>query len=106
MIDRKPSIKDEVDAQIIEDLHGEIELKNIYFSYPSRKNVTILKNVNLTFKRGEKTALVGPTGCGKSSIIQLIERFYDVDGGSVCLDGVNIKDLKLEWYRRNIGYVG
>jgi len=60
----------------------------------------------MTFEVGKKTALVGHTGCGKSSIIQLIERYYDITDGSICIDGINIKKLNLSWWRKNIGYVG
>ena len=55
---------------------------------------------------GEKTALVGESGCGKSTCFQLIERFYDVASGSITIDGINVKNLKLSWLRKNIGYVG
>jgi len=60
----------------------------------------------MRFEVGKKTALVGPTGSGKSSIIKLIERFYDVDEGSISIDGHDIKDTNLKWWRSNVGYVG
>ena len=70
-----------------EDFRGEIKLEGVHFSYPSRKEVKVLDNVSLTFEVGKKTALVGPTGCGKSSIIQLIERFYEPQEGQILIDG-------------------
>jgi ATP-binding cassette subfamily B (MDR/TAP) protein 1 len=60
----------------------------------------------LVIEKGQKTALVGESGCGKSTIIQLLERFYDPNAGTLTLDGVEIKDLDLKWLRNNIGYVG
>lgn len=64
------------------------------------------RKLNLTINANEKTALVGESGCGKSTVMQLIERFYDPDNGEVIIDGVNVKDLDFVWLRKNIGYVG
>lgn len=65
-----------------------------------------MKGLNLNIEPGKKTALVGESGCGKSTCMMLMERFYDCEGGSVTIDGENIKDLSLKWLRENIGYVG
>lgn len=75
------------------------------FTYPARKDVPILAGVNLDISPGKTLALVGASGSGKSTIIQLIERFYDCDEGEVILDGENIKNLNLIWYRQQIGLV-
>lgn len=84
---------------------GEISLENIDFNYPARPDVQILKNLNITFPTGKTTALVGASGSGKSTIISLVERFYDPLAGSVRLDGVDIRELNLKWLRSQIGLV-
>ena len=107
IIDRKPKINlNDPNATKLENLKGEIELVNVDFAYPSRKDNPVLKNLSLKFEVGKKTALVGPTGCGKSSIIQLIERYYDADSGQVLVDGQDIKGINLTHFRKNVGYVG
>ncbi|XP_063686131.1 ATP-dependent translocase ABCB1-like [Bolinopsis microptera] len=106
-IDRESKINYENDRGMIPpSCAGKIEFKNVDFCYPSRKDVQIMKGFNLTLETGETHALVGPSGCGKSTAVGLIERFYDADQGEVLLDGVNIKDLNLEWLRNQIGLVG
>uniref|UniRef100_A0A672KIK7 Multidrug resistance protein 1-like n=1 Tax=Sinocyclocheilus grahami TaxID=75366 RepID=A0A672KIK7_SINGR len=84
---------------------GDIEFKNIHFSYPSRKNVKILQEMNLKVPHGKTIALVGASGCGKSTIIQLLQRFYDADSGEVTLDGRDIRTLNVRWLRENMGIV-
>jgi ATP-binding cassette, subfamily B (MDR/TAP), member 1 len=84
---------------------GEISLENVDFNYPARPDVQILKNLSLTFPTGKTTALVGASGSGKSTIISLVERFYDPLAGSVRLDGVDIRELNLRWLRSQIGLV-
>ncbi|KAF2075245.1 hypothetical protein CYY_003463 [Polysphondylium violaceum] len=83
---------------------GEIELNDITFTYPT-KGSQVLKNISLKLQTGTITALVGPSGGGKSTIVSLIERFYDPDSGLITLDGVDIKQIDLKWYRGIIGYV-
>ena len=105
-IDRVPAI----DSASKEGLRpssvtGEIILENIEFNYPSRPDVPIVKNLSLTFSAGKTTALVGASGSGKSTVISLIERFYDPHSGSVRLDGVDIRNLNLKWLRSQIGLV-
>ncbi|KAH9985634.1 P-loop containing nucleoside triphosphate hydrolase protein [Russula compacta] len=84
---------------------GEITLENVDFNYPARPDVQIVKNLSLTFPAGKTTALVGASGSGKSTVVSLVERFYDPLAGSVRLDGVDIRDLNLKWLRSQIGLV-
>ena len=88
-----------------DQLRGEIRLKNVDFTYPSRPNVKILTDFSLDIAPGSTVALVGQSGSGKSTIIQLLERFYDAQSGVIELDGHAITDLNLLWLRRQIGYV-
>ncbi|EQC25368.1 hypothetical protein SDRG_16777 [Saprolegnia diclina VS20] len=87
-------------------VRGEIELRNVHFSYPSRPNAPIYTNYNLVIPSGATVALVGASGCGKSTAIGLIERFYDPSAGAVYLDGVDIKSLNVKWLRQHISLVG
>ncbi|KIL59283.1 hypothetical protein M378DRAFT_27062 [Amanita muscaria Koide BX008] len=105
-IDRVPEI-DSTDPGGLrpEVVDGEISLHDIQFSYPSRPNIQVLKGFSITFRAGKTAALVGASGSGKSTIISLVERFYDPDSGVLKLDGVNIKDLNLKWLRSQIGLV-
>ncbi|KAI6123930.1 ste6-like protein [Pisolithus croceorrhizus] len=84
---------------------GGITLENVQFSYPARPDVPILKGINITFEAGKTTALVGASGSGKSTIISLVERFYDPLDGTIKLDGVNLRDLNIKWLRSQIGLV-
>ncbi|XP_044860298.1 ATP-dependent translocase ABCB1-like [Mauremys mutica] len=86
-------------------LKGEIEFKNIHFSYPSRPDVKILKGLNLEVQSGKTIALVGSSGCGKSTAIQLLHRFYDPVQGEITLDGRDIRTLNIKWLRERIGLV-
>jgi ATP-binding cassette, subfamily B (MDR/TAP), member 1 len=88
-----------------EKVVGEITLEDVNFNYPSRPDVPIVKGINVTFRAGETAALVGASGSGKSTIISLVERFYDPLSGSVKLDGVDIRDLNILWLRSQIGLV-
>ncbi|XP_014102285.3 ATP-dependent translocase ABCB1 [Bactrocera oleae] len=83
-----------------------IELRDVGFRYPSRDEVQILNKLNLTIKRGQTIALVGSSGCGKSTIIQLVQRFYDPQEGSVYFNDVDLKDINITWLRERIGVVG
>ncbi|XP_049837440.1 ATP-dependent translocase ABCB1-like isoform X1 [Schistocerca gregaria] len=89
-----------------EKIEGSINFRNVHFEYPSRKGVKILKGLNLSIKGGETVALVGSSGCGKSTCIQLIQRFYDPLDGAVELDGHDIRSLNVGWLRSQIGVVG
>ncbi|XP_001922717.3 ATP-dependent translocase ABCB1 [Danio rerio] len=86
-------------------VRGDIEFKNINFNYPSRKDVTILQGMSLKVPHGKTIALVGASGCGKSTTIQLLQRFYDPDSGEVTLDGHDIRSLNVRWLRENMGIV-
>ena len=88
-----------------ENLKGKIEFKNVTFAYPTRPDQKILRDISLTIPEGHSAALVGYSGCGKSTIIQLIERYYDVYKGEVLIDGINIKDYNLYQLRKKIGLV-
>jgi len=86
-------------------LHGNIEFKNVAFSYPSRAELQVLENIDIHINSGEKVALVGQSGSGKSTIVQLLMRFYAIDTGSIKVDGININDRSLINLRRNIAIV-
>ncbi|KIK29334.1 hypothetical protein PISMIDRAFT_525831 [Pisolithus microcarpus 441] len=88
-----------------EEIAGEITLEDVRFSYPARPDVPILKGINMTFEAGKTAALVGASGSGKSTIVSLVERFYDPQGGTVRLDGVDLRDLNIKWFRSQIGLV-
>ncbi|KAL5577121.1 hypothetical protein UlMin_018820 [Ulmus minor] len=105
-IKRKPKINayDTV-GTVLEDLRGEIELKDVYFRYPARPDVQIFSGFSLVVPSGTTAALVGQSGSGKSTVISLIERFYDPDAGEVLIDGVDLKSLQLRWIREKIGLV-
>ncbi|KAE9317878.1 ABC transporter B family member 2 [Phytophthora fragariae] len=87
-------------------VEGRLEFRNISFRYPTRPEINVLKHYNLTIEAGQTVAFCGPSGGGKSTIISLIERFYEPVVGEVLLDGRNIKDLNLNWLRSQIGLVG
>ena len=84
---------------------GKIEFKNVTFAYPTKPNIKILKNLSLLIEPGQQAALVGYSGSGKSTIIQLIERYYDINEGEILIDDINIKDYNLYELRRKIGLV-
>ena len=90
-----------------ENIQGKIEFKHVYFAYPTHPENVILKDVSFTVMPGQKVALVGYSGCGKSTIIQLLNRFYDVEEGKgeILIDDVNIKDYNLYELRKKIGLV-
>nr|APD26535.1 ATP-binding cassette transporter subfamily B member 1-like X7 protein [Brachionus koreanus] len=106
LIDKKPKI-DNFDSEglVPEIFHGNIKFENVFFTYPNNPKRNILNGLSLEIKSGTSNALVGPSGCGKSTIISLILRFYDVDNGTIYIDGNDIKKLNLEWLRSNIAVV-
>ena len=89
----------------IEKIKGEVTFQNVAFSYPSRKEVQVLKNVSFKAECGQKIAIVGPSGTGKSTIASLLLRFYDLDGGNILIDDKNIFDYDLETLRGNMSIV-
>ncbi|KAD6454005.1 hypothetical protein E3N88_08711 [Mikania micrantha] len=106
MINRKPSIDSEdKKGKALSYVRGEIEFKGIYFSYPSRPDTTILQGLNLQVPAGKTVGLVGGSGSGKSTIVSLIQRFYDPIEGEIFLDGYKIKKLHLKWLRSQMGLV-
>jgi subfamily B ATP-binding cassette protein MsbA len=92
------------DARILETVNGRIEFRNVVFSYPGSSQ-PVLNGVNLIVQAGHNIAIVGPNGSGKTTMVNLIPRFYDVDSGAVLIDGVDIRDLKLHSLREHIGLV-
>merc|ERR1712226_973104 len=84
---------------------GRIEVKNVHFTYPSRPDNKILKGINFTVNPGETVALVGQSGCGKSTLIQILERFYDADEGCISMDGEDITNFNVSWWRQILGFV-
>ncbi len=89
-------------ADITSDIRGKVEFINASFAYPGMPENEILSNINLTIEPGETVAIMGATGCGKSSLVSLIPRFYDVTGGSVCVDGIDVRDYKLKELRDKV----
>lgn len=105
-IKRKPEIDAyDTTGTTLDDIQGNIELKDVYFSYPARPDDPVLKGLSLFIHNGTSVALVGESGSGKSTIISLIERFYDPQAGEILIDGINLKDFQLRWIREKIGLV-
>ncbi|KAM1187427.1 hypothetical protein ACFX2J_023354 [Malus domestica] len=106
VIRRVPKIdSDNMEGEILEDVSGEVEFKHVEFAYPSRPESIIFKDFNLTVPAGKTVALVGGSGSGKSTVIALLQRFYDPLGGEILLDGVAINKLQLKWLRSQMGLV-
>ncbi|XP_039001206.1 ABC transporter B family member 4-like isoform X2 [Hibiscus syriacus] len=105
-IKRKPEIDPyDMRGKALEDIRGDIELKDVYFSYPARQEEQIFSGFSLLISSGTTVALVGQSGSGKSTVISLIERFYDPQAGEVLIDGINLKEFQLRWIRGKIGLV-
>lgn len=104
IMDEKPNIKNKENAEILKDPKGDIELKNVSFSY-SDSSELVLDNISLKVEAGESVAIVGPSGGGKTTICNLIPRFYDLTGGAILIDGKDVRDLDLKSLRENIGMV-
>ena len=102
-----PFEKDNLNKISANNIQGKIEFRNVYFAYPFQPEHVILKNISFTILPGQKVALIGNSGCGKSSIIQLINRYYDVEDGKgeILIDDVNIKDYNLFELKKKIGFV-
>jgi ABC-type multidrug transport system fused ATPase/permease subunit len=103
IIDSEPNIQQNAISAQVETIRGEIEFKDVDFFY--RAGEYVLKDFNLKIKNGEKLAIVGHTGAGKSSLVKLLARFYEFQSGTINIDGHNIRNLKLESYRKNVGIV-
>jgi ATP-binding cassette subfamily B (MDR/TAP) protein 1 len=105
-INRKPEIDyNDSTGAVLEDLKGDIELRGVFFSYPSRLEQLIFSGFSMHVSSGTTMAIVGESGSGKSTVINLVERFYDPQAGEVLIDGMNIKSFKLDWIRGKIGLV-
>ncbi|KAK9070544.1 hypothetical protein SSX86_010946 [Deinandra increscens subsp. villosa] len=105
VINRKSAISYDAKGKTHEKINGNIEIRDVYFSYPSRQEKLILQGFSLYIPAGKVVALVGSSGCGKSTIISLVPRFYDPEKGEVIIDHHNVKDLDIKFLRTNIGAV-
>jgi len=102
-IEEEPQIPDSETARLLVEADGTVEIENVSFSYvPDKK---LLENINLSVKQGQRVAIVGPTGCGKTTIINLLMRFYDVDNGCILVDGTDIRNITRKSLRSNYGMV-
>ena len=103
LIDEEPQVPDAADARVLTDAQGNVDLKNVYFQYVPEKK--LIQNFNLKVTPGQRVAIVGPTGCGKTTVINLLMRFYDVNSGSIKVDGTDIRDITRGSLRTNYGMV-
>lgn len=103
LIDEKPQVPEDADAVVLGEAKGNVELRNVYFSYVPEKK--LIENFNLSVKPGQRVAIVGPTGCGKTTVINLLMRFYDVNSGSISVEGVDVRHLTRGSLRTNYGMV-
>ncbi len=103
LIEAEPEIEDNPNAIKLEDVDGNINLKNVYFSYTPQKK--LIKDFNLSVCKGQRVAIVGPTGCGKTTLINLLMRFYDVDAGAIEVDDNDIRNITRHSLRKNFGMV-
>ncbi len=104
VLDTDPEVNDKSNAKPLKTIRGEVVFENVSFRYGEDKP-EVLHGVNLTIKPGQRVALVGPTGAGKSTIVNLLMRFYDATGGRIIIDGQDVKDVTLESLRRQMGIV-
>ena len=103
LIEEDPQTPDKENAGILQDVKGEVSLEHVYFSYyPEQK---LIEDFNLSMESGQRVAIVGPTGCGKTTLINLLMRFYDVDSGSIRIDGTPIRDVTRKSLRSSFGMV-
>ncbi len=103
ILDEAPEPEDELGAIELKDVAGAVKFEEVYFSY--QKDTPVLKNINLDVKPGQTIALVGPTGAGKTTVINLLTRFYDIDSGAITIDGVDIRNIKRNSLRSILGIV-
>lgn len=103
LVEQPPQSPDKADAVALTDAKGNVAMQNVAFSYV--KDRELIKNLNLNVKAGSRIAIVGPTGCGKTTLINLLMRFYDVDGGVIAVDGIDINDITRSSLRRSYGMV-
>lgn len=103
LIDEEPQVPDDSDARVLTDAKGEVSLEHVDFSY--RPEVPLIEDMNLSVKPGQRIAIVGPTGCGKSTVINLLMRFYDVNSGSIQVDGTDVRHITRQSLRTSYGMV-
>lgn len=103
LIEEAPELPDKADATELENVKGSVEINNLYFSYNPDRD--LLKNVNINVEPGKTVAIVGPTGCGKTTLINLLMRFYDPNNGAILVDEVNTQDVTRQSLRQNFGMV-
>ena len=103
LVEQPPQSPDKADAVTLTDAKGNVAMQNVAFSYV--KDRELIKNLNLNVKAGSRIAIVGPTGCGKTTLINLLMRFYDVDSGVIAVDGIDINDITRSSLRRSYGMV-
>lgn len=99
----KPHVVDALDAKAMDDVEGSIEMEDVWFTYDEKTDV--IRGIDLAIRPGETVAIVGPSGGGKSTLCQLIPRFYDAEEGAIRIDGTDVRDIKLESLRKSIGIV-
>ncbi|XP_060564267.1 uncharacterized protein LOC132723544 [Ruditapes philippinarum] len=105
LMDNKPKVSTEDGGKQVPDLDGRIEFKSVEFTYPSRPETKVVKGLSLKVEPGQMVALVGPSGGGKSTLVTLIERFYDPDAGYISIGGIDLRELDQEWLRQKISMV-
>lgn len=105
LLEETPEKINSTASELTQKIKGNVSFKNVKFSYPSRKEIQVLKDVSFTANFGQKIAIVGPSGVGKSTIASLLLRFYDIEGGEILIDGKNIYDFDLENLRGNMSIV-
>ncbi len=103
LIGETPQVPDSVDAVVLTDAEGNFSLEQVYFSYVPKK--PLIRDFNLTVKKGQRVAIVGPTGCGKTTLINLLMRFYDVNKGQILVDGIDVREYTRNSLRKNYGMV-
>ena len=103
IIDEEPESRDKDNAIELENCKGNIEIRNVDFSYDKKK--PLIENFNFNAKAGETIAIVGPTGCGKTTLVNLLMRFYDIDRGEILIDGINVQDITRDSLRKTFGMV-
>lgn len=103
LIEEEPQIPDAEDARVLTDVDGAVSLNKVSFSYSRDRK--LIEDLNLDVKPGQRIAIVGPTGCGKTTIINLLMRFYDVDGGAISVEGTDIRDITRKSLRTSYGMV-
>jgi len=105
ILNSKIMVKEKETAIEMPTIKGEVEFRNVFFNFNENKQNFVLKNINLKIKPGESIAILGATGSGKSALVKLIPRFYDVSRGEILIDGINVKDVSFKSLRKQIGFV-